>query len=353
MHMNQILSMQSNMDDGNNNMNNNLNNTKNFKNKPPKTPKPPKQPKQQKQPKMQNSYNDNSTVGNKANINSILRVFAILLIVFGLTLIGDSAYGYLASKPKLEDNIVVNVEKMGAEATIKATGGKPIKEISYKWGQGNETVVQGDGTVNLETTIEIPNGNNILNIKVVDYYGNVKEFQKQYLNPGVDNSKPTIEVSLIGNVLRLTAKDETEIAYITYKWNENQEIRVDMDQTQVDKKQLQTDVEVIKGQNTLTIVAVDKDGNRATRTENVKGANKPTFEVTAEGTKIIIKAKDDEGLSKISITVDGETTDTGSEPINLKEVTAEQEITPGTHTITIVVTNLSGLSEEQSFTATL
>lgn len=292
-------------------------------------------------------------VNNKANINSIVKTFAILIMIFGMVIIGDSAYGYVTSKPKLKDNINITTENIGAEATIKVNSEKPIKKLSYKWGQGEETIIEGNGTVQLETVIEIPNGNNILNIAVTDYYGNVTEYQKQYINERNDQTKPTIDITVLGNTLNIIAKDDTEISYLTYKWNDEQETRVDVEPNQEDKKQLQAKVEVKKGENTLTITAIDKDGNKITRTENIKGANKPTFTVTTEGNYIVINAKDEEGVKKVAITVDGVTTDTGDTPINQKEITAKQELTPGSHTITITVTNMSGLVEEQSFSAVL
>ena len=319
--MNQILSMQSNMNDDNRN-----NKTKT------------------KEPKYR-EYND------KASINSILRVFAIFIMLFGIALIGNSVYGIINSMPEQRDNISVSAENIGSKATIKITGEKPIKQLVYKWGQGQETVVPGNGTIQLSLTLEIPKGNNILNMTVTDYYGNTQDFQKQYIN---EKNGPTIEIpSTTGNMLNIVVKDDKEVAYITYRWNNEAETRRDMDPTQADKTTLQTSIPAIKGENTLTIVAVDNDGNRETKTETIKGANGPTFTVTTEGNNIVINAKDEEGIGKISITVDGVTTDTGDTPINEKEITAQQEITPGTHTITITVTNLSGLSEEQSFTATL
>ena len=160
-------------------------------------------------------------------------------------------------------------------------------------------------------------------------------------------------MTLLGNTLNITAKDETEISYLTYRWNEGEEQRIDVDINSQDKKQIQTTVEVNQGENKLTITAVDKDGNKVTREEIVVGDYKPTFTVTTEGNNIVITAKDDEGISKIAITVDGVTTDTGDTPINQKEITAKQELEAGTHTITIVVTNINGVKEEQSFTATL
>lgn len=306
----------------------------------------------QKKPKKEKQINYGRP-SDKANIVSIVRVFCVLIILFGLVLVGDATYGIMNSRPKLRDNINVTANAIGTNVTINAVGSMPIQSLTYRWNQGEETVVQGNGTVELEAVVQIPTGNNILNMSVIDYYGNKSEFQKQYINEQDDSSKPTIEISVSGNMLNITTTDETEMSYLTYSWNNGTPTRVDMDTTLTDKTVLRTSVEVQKGENTLSIVAVDIDGNTNTRTEKIKGANKPTFTVTADGTNLVIKAQDEDGISKVEITVDGITSDTGDEPLNLKELTATQAITPGEHTVTITVTNINGLSEEQSFTVTL
>ena len=306
----------------------------------------------QKKPKKEKQINYGRP-SDKANIVSIVRVFCVLIILFGLVLVGDATYGIMNSRPKLRDNVNVTANAIGSNVTINAVGSMPIQSLTYRWNQGEETVVQGNGTVELEAVVQIPTGNNILNMSVIDYYGNKSEFQKQYINEQDNSSKPTIEISVSGNMLNITATDETEMSYLTYSWNNGTPTRVDMDTTLTDKTVLRTSVEVQKGENTLSIVAVDIDGNTNTRTEKIKGANKPTYTVTADGTNLVIEAQDEDGISKVEITVDGITSDTGDEPLNLKELTATQAITPGEHTVTITVTNINGLSEEQSFTVTL
>ena len=304
----------------------------------------------QKKPKKEKQINYGRP-SNKANIVSISRVFCVLIILFGLVLIGDATYGIVSSKPTLKDTINVTANAIGSDVTIKAVGSMPIQRLTYKWGQGEEIVIQGNGTVELEAVTQIPRGNNILNMTVIDYYGNKAEFQKQYINEQDDSSKPSIEISVSGNMLNIIATDETEMSYLTYSWNNETPTRVNIDSNSTDKKELRTSIEVQRGENTLDIVAVDVDGNTATRTENIKGANKPTFEVSADGTNLIINAKDDEGINKIEITVDGAVSET--EPDNLKELQATLPITPGDHTVTIKVTNVNGLSTEQSFNVSL
>lgn len=306
-----------------------------------------------KKPKKEKISNYGTQPANKADIVKVARTFAILLIIFSLAIIGNSTYAIINSKPKEEDNINVVAEKIGIEATIKVTGEKPIKQLVYYWGQEDKTIIDGNGTVNLEATVTIPDGNNVLNFYVMDYYGNKKEYYKQYINNRTDKNKPTIELSISGNSINIIAKDDKEISYMLYHWNDEEEKRIDIEKTAEDKTTIEAKVDVKKGQNTLTIIAVDADGNKETKVQTFKGANKPSFDVSVDGTNLIINAKDDEGIAKIAITVDGVTTDTGDTPINQKEITATQTLEPGTHTITITVTNLSGLVEEQSYTAEL
>ena len=71
-----------------------------------------------------------------------------------------------------------------------------------------------------------------------------------------------------------------------------------------------------------------------------------------QNNQVVITAKDDEGIKKIVLTVDGNVTDSGDEPINQKEVTATMDITPGNHTISVVVTNINNLEAKKELTAT-
>ena len=52
----------------------------------------------QKKPKKEKQINYGRP-SNKANIVSISRVFCVLIILFGLVLIGDATYGIVSSKP--------------------------------------------------------------------------------------------------------------------------------------------------------------------------------------------------------------------------------------------------------------
>lgn len=286
----------------------------------------------------------------KADIKQVIKVFCIVIIIFGMVLIGKSTYSIVKNKTTQKDNPIVDIEKMGREATITINTEKPIREYSYRWNEGEATTEKGNGSISVEKSVQIPNGNNILRIEVVDYYGNRTKYFKQYIYESTDVNKPTIDIAAVGIKLKITAKDDNEMYYMTYSWNDEEAVRVDL--LSDDKKTIETEIEVRKGQNKLTITAVDKEENREIRTESVVGDTKPTFELSTDGENIIVVANDDEGVAKISITIDDQTTDSGDTPINQTDVTARMPITSGEHTITVTVTNINGLTETQTITHT-
>ena len=283
-----------------------------------------------------------NATSNKADISKIIKIFCISIILFGLILIGESTYAIIQnSGEKIIDNVEITADRMGKETKITVTSEQyPIKEFTYKWNDGEPVTVEGNGTLSLETVIQIPNGNNILRMTVTDNFGNKKNFHKQYLYDSSDVNKPTIEIAISGTKLNIKANDDTEMDYITYSWNDDEAVRVEKEDN---PKEINTNIDVPSGQNKLSIIAVDKEGNRETRTENIIGDTKPTFTLSKDGLKIILNAKDDEGISKVSMTVDGETRDSGETPINQKEISVAWEVTSGTHTISVTVVNVNGL----------
>lgn len=307
----------------------------------------------QNQSKPSHNYNDTikraNATSNKAEISKVIRIFCVIIILFGLFLIGESTYAMVAKRKKVEDNPKVYPLQMGKETKITVETEHPIKEFSYKWNEGESVKIEGNGTVLFETTIQIPNGNNILYMTVTDFNGNEHNFHRQYIFDSTDANKPTIDIAISGTKLKITATDDVEMDYITYSWNNEEATRVDLEEDE-DKQNIETDVDVPEGQNKLTIIAVDAQGNRETRTENVIGDTKPIFDLLKDGQNLIIKAQDDQGVSRIVMDIDGEIVDSGEESIDLKEVSASIPVESGTHTIKVTVTNVNGLSDTKTAT---
>ena len=116
------------------------------------------------------------------------------------------------------------------------------------------------------------------------------------------------------------------------------------------RKQIEEKISILKGENKLTIVAVDSSGNEATKEQTFKGVKKPTIQVTQENDELIIKVKDEENIKKIDITLNGQFYSTDPEntgaSLNMQEVELRQKLQQGENTITITVYSISGLSEQ-------
>ena len=299
--------------------------------------------KQQPAPQIESVKRANQT-SNKADIAKVIRIFCILIIVFGIVLIAQSAYAMISKTEKKLDKVEVFKEQMGKETKIIVESDNPIKQFSYRWNDGVPTDLDGNGTVKFETVIQIPN--NILRMTITDSNGSKQNFFERYIYESSDIVKPVIDISAIGTKLNITATDDVEMSYITVSWNDEEATRIEAEEDE--SKTINVEVEVPEGQNKLTIVASDKEGNRETRTENIVGDTKPELTVTKDGQgNLVIKATDDEGIVKLTATVDGQTYDAGD--INLKEINSKLPVGSGTHNISVTATNVNGLSTTQSF----
>ena len=232
------------------------------------------------------TINKANMTSNKADISKIIKVFCVSIILFGIILIGESTYALIQnSGEKGEDIVEVTADRMGKETKITVTSAQyPIKEFTYKWNDGEPVKIEGNGTLLLERVIQIPNGNNILRMTVTDYFGNEKNFHKQYLYDSSDVNKPTIDIAISGTKLNIKANDDVEMDYITYSWNDEEATRVEKDEN--NPKEINTNIDVPSGLSKLSIVAVDKEGNRETVTENIIGDTKPTFTLSKDGLKL-------------------------------------------------------------------
>lgn len=302
-----------------------------------------------------NNYNNgpkrrknNYSYGNKAEMHSIIKVFCLVLILFGIIIIGKSVFALTSNSNNIKDHPQVTTDKMGREVTIEITTQKPIKQFSYKWNEGTEKIIEGNGTITISETIEVPNGNNILNIQVIDFYGNKTYYKKQYIYESTDVTKPTIDIaSLVNSKISIIVEDETKLYYMTYKWNDEQETRKD---AQEGNNKIEVEIDPMAGENTLTVTAVDSEGNKNTINKKVIGDNAPEISFNTMDNYVQINAKDDEGIKLISVTIDGKTEE---KEINQKELNAKVQLTRGTHSIIVKVINVNGISSTKKINATL
>lgn len=294
--------------------------------------------------------------GGPLEINTILRMFAILCILFGCILVGKVSFAMLNEKEESSKTVpLVTINQEGNKLKVNIKHDKIIDRIIYSWNENQEIILQGKGRTELEEFIDMPLGNNTLILKVIDIEGKTVSYSQMYELVDGDVIKPEIELLVEGSKVKIVAKDETELDYIIYYWNEEDETRVDAREDS--SKQIEEKIEILKGENTLTIIAVDKAGNEEIKEQTYKGAKKPKIELSRTGNELIIKVTDEEGIQKIEYTLNGtyystDPQNTGAS-LNMKEVEMKQPLIQGENKITIKAYNISGLETEVSGEATI
>ena len=108
------------------------------------------------------------------------------------------------------------------------------------------------------------------------------------------------------------------------------------------------EIEVKKGRNTLTIVAVDKNGNSKKEEKDILGASKPKISVGKSGGELVIKVTDDDEVTKVEYNLNGTDYTKENTNENKKEFEIRQALQQGENKITIKAYNKSGLVQEFS-----
>lgn len=284
-------------------------------------------------------------------INAVMRIFAIAIIIFALIIIGIVIFSAInGNETQIGDKPEVTIAQQNNVLKLNISHNKAIDKIIYSLNEEQEYLLQGRGRNKIEEQIELPIGTTTLNMKVTDIDGKTTKYTNKYNVTNSDIVKPEIELLLEGSKVKIVAKDETELDYIIYYWNDEEETRIDVREDSL--KQIEEKISILKGENTLTIVAMDKAGNETIKEQTYIGAKKPTVEMARDNDELVIKAKDEEGIQKIEYILNGlyystDPNKTG-EPLNMKEVEFRQKLAAGTNSIVIQVYNISGLVEEIS-----
>ncbi len=294
--------------------------------------------------------------GNSLEINTIIKIFVILMIILGAILVGKGVFSLVSSKTneKLIEP-TIRVEEIDGKVQLNIIHEKVIDKIIYFWNNENENTLQGRGQAQISEEIDLPVGTNTLNLKIIDIDKKEYTYKKEFSRIDEDLIKPEIEFIVEGSKVKIVAKDETELKYIMYRWdnedNTTLEVREDS-KTQIEEK-----ISILKGEHILTVIAVDKAGNEQTKTQTFKGAKKPEIKVSQENDELVIVITDEENVKKVELTVNGEfySTDwqnTGAS-LDMKEVSLRQKLIAGENTITITAYSVSGLSEQLTAHATV
>lgn len=283
----------------------------------------------------------------KASINSIVIVFCIFLIIFGIgtTCTGAISYSkYLSNKSNenlpinnISGPIITTERPSSNNIKIVVIHDKGITNVSYKINDEDEVEINGNNKLEVVESINLNAGNNIIKIRAKDINGISSE--REAIIEVAEG--PTISLTPIEGKIKAVTESPTNIDKIEYYWDsdiENKKVLTINDT----KNETLIDV-TLEGIHTLNIKAIDINGIETKREQTIMGVNKPQVQVTTDGQSFFIKAEDSQGLSKVEITLNSNETIT--ENIEGTEYKKKIPLENGENRLTVKVYNKDDLSQ--------
>lgn len=282
--------------------------------------------------------------GQKSEISSVIRVFTIILIIFGIVIIGNSVYGLYQNgenkKNVIQEQVKPTISVERAEEsqntiTLKVTSAVGIDKVIYKWNDGKEVTLNGEKGKYIEQKIQIPKGTNNLNISATDIQGNENTYTKQYKL----DSKINLEATKEGKI-KITYSGDVEVSYMTYRWDDQEETKIDINDTKIDYE-----IETLSGRHKLTVAVVDINNETETKVQETNGVSVPKIDISLndEETAYVIKVTDETELKEVIITLDEDESKRYGQKISGKEFQFEIALEEGENKMKVEVTN----SDEQ------
>lgn len=280
-------------------------------------------------------------------IKGIVMFFAVIIMVFGLTLAGQGSYAlYKDIDDRKPENIpYVTIGRVNDKAIVQISSNIEISKLVYSWNNGEESAIP-IGSTNAREEITLLGYDSVLNLTIEDMNGKRVKFQKQYLLTGVDITKPVVEIETKdGNdKMKIVAKDETGIAYITYQWEDGEPVTVNADQQ--GQTEMIVQVPLTVGLKKIKIIAVDINGNiEEIEREITTSTSRPKMTLRRNKQKISIEIEDKDGIKSIKANLNGEEYEITN--VNRKKVKVGYlYLREGNNTISVEVTNVNDYTEK-------
>ena len=296
------------------------------------------------------SPNKNSG-GNSSRTDKIVRFFAVLLILFAICLLAVGGYGYFKKNVEKKQDLSnvppranISVEQDDADIIIKIDHVKAIKEVIYGWDDQKTLTKKGETIQNNQFTIPAVAGEHTLHIKVVDI-DDVETSYEEVISSssGEDKMNPTIDMKLVDSEengqktkkIKIIASDETAMDYVTYRWNSEEETKIEV--TDENPKEIEFEIDIPHGQNNLIVVAVDKGNNSSSQPKEFTGVTRPDVKinVSADRTYVDVTCSHENGLKSIEGSINDQPFQAEVPEDNSKELTFQLPLADGVNKITI------------------
>ena len=274
---------------------------------------------------------------NKKEIKPVIKFFAIAIIIVAIIIGCIVGYNLYNSKKQNENYAKpeLSMAKNGSLLNLEFQGEIGINKIEYYWNNGNHTVYKCNGNKSANLELEVPFGNNKLNVVVFDVEGNKTKFNniEVVLDEDEDIVKPEISIVIGSGKINVTATDNVELDYLSYQWDGEEEVKISAPEE--DKTKIVQDISVQKGTKLLTITAVDKTGNKESVTNNIVGSNGPKITVRIEDNNFVVNVTDEFAISKIEYTLNEKINNVEGIPESSKEFEFRVPLEEGTNYLKI------------------
>jgi len=284
---------------------------------------------------------DKNRRNGPVEIHTIVRFFSIILIIFGVIMISTASYA-IYKKSVDKNNIptkpsITEEQKDNKIVLLKVTHDKAIDKIEYHWNDKEAKTITGNGRKYIEQEIEIPGGTNTLYVSATDIEGQEISNEQTY------ETEDIIKMEINNGKVKVTAEVETEISYMTYRWDEEQEEKIDINATTVEQE-----VEIPMGEHTLTVILVDKNNETITKEQKVKGVVKPKIQVKLDDNKenFLITITDESGLDRVEFVINGENKNIKANE-DQKELKIKLPLKEGQNMVEITAYNLDGIESDK------
>lgn len=263
----------------------------------------------------------------KTDNSKVKIIFATLIILFSIAIISVAGYSlynkYVIMPNNKQEKPAIKLEQLNEtniRVLIEYDG--ELKKVAYQWDDGDvtETITTGK---EVQKLLQIPSENGIhtLTVKAYAEDGTKNEIEKEYeYNGQVEpepepqpepepepeyKEPPTIArtVDTINKLVNFEVTDDRGIDYIVYNWQDEPEIMLQADPN--NNKKIEASIEVNRGENILTVKAVDIDGNETIKTATFKGLKVPEISVIKYDDTVRVNVSHDMGFEKVEFIING------------------------------------------------
>lgn len=295
-------------------------------------------------PKKNNKTYRKNNGNGKASTKSVIIFFCMILLIFGIAMIGLGVYSKLKDNteekpvPTSEtDKPRIDISQNASELDIEVTAKSEISKVEYKWNDGELIEENGNGTDEFNISVKIPSGENTFTIKATDINGIENQYSNSYVGP--ENAEPNANLSFISatNKLKIICEEEQIITSIKYHYDNEDEKT-----TQVNNTKAEIEIPIKQGKHTLTVNVQYEDGTEKETSKKVYFPIVERVKVSQDMSSFIINASDERKITKVEINFNGE--DLPVEQVNSETFEKTLQLKDGENRLILTVYNSDGVS---------